>query len=373
MNSSASVSRRGWESRAVGAKNGRTARQATLRFEQYGPCTASPLCLQQEVRTDQYKISDMTVAHTTEYAGFRKGTVLNIFSDTCKEVGKNIAMSIPAVRRWRLTKARAGAVLEDRDSGLERYAFQSVRILLGILGDFENLRILEIGPGDNLTSGLSLLAAGAASYSVIERFAPDYSRPDAKNWYRAIQHAWSTKFPNLPWPAYLNSEDFPERYPDRVQILPVAIEQAGVSEQFDIICSFQVLEHVTDIAAFAEQNARMLAPNGIAIHRVDFGPHDCWGSYQDPFIFLRFPDWLWTLTGSQRGIPNRRRYHECNAALEAAGFEYSVLGRETIPRNQVNHSRLARQFQCMPIESLETVTAIYVCRLKSGRKGAHTS
>ena len=68
-----------------------------------------------------------------------------------------------------------------------------------------------------------------------------------------------------------------------------------------MICSFQVGEHITDIDAFARTNMELLEkPGGVALHRVDFGPHDCWYSYDDPMTFLRFSDGAWRLTGSNR-------------------------------------------------------------------------
>ena len=164
-------------------------------------------------------------------------------------------MGFPQVRRWRLTKPRAGVLFSGRDEELERYAFYPLRNLLDVMGSVRGLDILEIGPGDFMTSGLALLAAGAQTYTVIDRFVGDYQKPEAKVWYRGIQDAWPRLFPDMAWPEYLRAEDCPEAYSDRVKILTGTIEEATAPKQYDVVCSYQVGEHVDDIDAFARANA----------------------------------------------------------------------------------------------------------------------
>lgn len=282
--------------------------------------------------------------------------------DVLREIAKNIGMGIPQVRAWRLRRPRAGALFGGRDGDLERYALFPLRNLLEVLGGVSGLDILEIGPGDFLTSGLSLMAGGAKSYAVIDRFVGDYEKPEAKAWYRGIQEAWPRLFPDLTWPDYLRAEDFPEAFPDRIEILSGTIEEASAPRQYDVVCSYQVGEHVSDINAFAKASALLLKSDGVAVHRVDFGPHDCWSYYQDQLTFLRFPDWLWWLMGSNRGTPNRQRYHQFHAAFEKAGLKVDVVGLELFPEEMVVRARLYKKFRGMPFASLKVGTAIFVCR-----------
>lgn len=287
---------------------------------------------------------------------------MQMYLDACKEVAKNTAMGFPQVRSWRLNRPRAFTLQTDQDGKLERYAFLALRNLRGIIGSLENLHIAEVGPGDFMTSGLSLLAAGAASYTVIDRFVGDYSKPEAKEWYGWVKDAWPRFFPELKWPDYLHVEYFPEAYTDRIQVMPVSIEDAKAERLYDVVCSYQVGEHVDSIEAFAEMNARLLKPGGLAVHRVDFGPHDCWWYYKDPLTFLRFPDWLWHRMGSNRGTPNRFRYHEFCEAWEKAGLQVDVAERAFFPEGKIEYSKMAKRFRNMPLESLSTGTAIFVCR-----------
>ena len=287
---------------------------------------------------------------------------LTMVIDVGKEIAKNFAMGIPPVRAWRYRRLKAAAtVFSTDDEFLERYAFQPIRALLAQVDSVRDRHIAEIGPGEYLTSGLALLAAGAASYTVIDRFPGNYENAAAKRWYLAVQEAWPRLFPELPWPEYLRAEDFPAAYGDRLQVITKPIEEIPPDRKFDLICSFQTGEHVSDIDAFARVNATLLAPDGLSVHRVDFGPHDCWFLYPYPLTFLQFPEWLWYLMGSNRGIPNRRRHHEFAAAFAAAGLQVeAVLDR--FEGVDIDPKKLAKRFREMPLESLRVGAAVYTCR-----------
>ncbi|SUS08923.1 hypothetical protein DF3PB_950013 [uncultured Defluviicoccus sp.] len=63
------------------------------------------------------------------------------------------------------------------------------------------------------------------------------------------------------------------------------------------------------------------------IHRVDYGPHDCWTLYENPLTFLAIPEFLWRLMGNQRGYPNRVRHCEVIDTLNLLGVR--VIDRVT--------------------------------------------
>ena len=294
-----------------------------------------------------------------------KTGALNIYKDFLKETAKNVLMSSSAVQKWRLKRPRAGAYFTGSDAELDRYAFSSLDFLLKFVGEVRGKSICEIGAGDYLTSGLSMLAAGAARYAVIDRFPGDYTGEIAKKWYRGIEEHWARTYPEIPWADNLKAADFPENYRDRLELIKEGIETAETSSRFDIVCSFQVGEHISDIDAFAELHQRLLKkPDGIGLHRVDFGPHDVWHSYRDPLTFLRFSDATWQMTGSNRGAPNRFRHHEFMAAFERAKLKVEIVHSEDFDENQIEFARLDPKFQKMPRESMLLGTAIYLLRLQ---------
>lgn len=292
----------------------------------------------------------------------KAGTV-NIYKDFLKETAKNILMGNKVVRRWRAKRPRAGAYFTGGGEELERYAFSGLNLLQKYVGDIRGKSVCEIGAGDYLTSGLSMLAAGASRYAVIDRFLGDYTGDTAKKWYRGIEDGWAKTYPETPWTSDIKAADFPENYADRIELIKQPIETAATENKFDIVCSFQVGEHISDIDAFAEMNQRLLEkPHGTALHRVDFGPHDCWFQYRDPMTFLRFSDKIWNLTGSNRGVPNRFRHHQFMKAFDRAGFDVEIVFSENFEADKVDFSRLHPKFKAMPRDSIMVGTAIYLLR-----------
>lgn len=285
--------------------------------------------------------------------------------DILKEIAKNVFMGFDSVRKWRATRPRAGAYFTGDDAELVRYAFSGLDILRNYIGGIRGKSVLEIGAGDYLTSGLAILGAGAKSYGVIDRFPGDYTGATAKQWYKAIEENWKRFYPAEPWAENLRAENFPENYEEILELIPEEIEKAQTAKPYDVICSFQVGEHITDIDSFAEVHNRLLNQNGgIGVHRVDFGPHDCWINYEDPLTFLQFSDKVWKVSGSNRGTPNRFRHHEFLAAFNRANLSVKVPFVAHLDENKINFSKLHAKFQKMPQDSLLVGTAIYVLRPK---------
>ncbi len=293
-----------------------------------------------------------------------KAGLHNIVVDYTKETAKNFLMGIPAFRRWRLRRPRSSGFFNGTDEHLSVYAFNGLNMLLNHVGDVRGRSILEIGAGDYLTSGFGMLAAGASYYGVIDRFPGDYSGEAAKAWYKGMEEAWPRFYPDIPWAEGLRAEDFPDAYGHQLELIREPIETARASRQYDYICSFQVGEHISDLDVFADVNYRLMKPGGAAVHRVDFGPHDCWHYYRDPLTFLRFSDRMWDLTGSNRGTPNRRRHHEFVAAFERAGLSVEVPVLESFKEDIVDFSSLNPRFKTMSREDVLVGTAVYVLRRK---------
>ena len=284
---------------------------------------------------------------------------INIALDLARETLKNVLMGSAAVRRWRLKRPRSATAHSNTDEFLKQYAFGSLDLLLEYAVDLRGKSVCEIGPGDYLTSGLAILASGSSKYCAIDRFPGNYFSETAKGWYREIEKNWSRFYPNMPWDKSLVADQFPENNAHRLELLGEALETANATQKYDLVCSFQVGEHVSDIDAFAEIHNRVLNNGGIGLHRIDFGPHDCWFSYRDPGVFLRFSDRVWRLTGSNRGAPNRKRHHEFLEAFERAKLNVEILFTANFDRSAMDLEKLNKKFLKMPMESVLTGTAIY--------------
>ena len=284
---------------------------------------------------------------------------LSIASDLVSQIAKNLLMGSDIIRRWRLKRPRTATSHANTEEFLRNYAFSSLDLLLEHAGALRGKSVCEIGPGDYLTSGLSILAAGARRYGVIDRFQGDYFGETAKRWYREIERNWSNFYPDSPWNRDLEVEHFPENAANSLELIGEPIETAQTTHKYDIVCSFQVGEHISDINAFAEIHNRVLNKGGIGLHRVDFGPHDCWFFYQDPGVFLRFSDRVWRLTGSNRGVPNRKRHYEFLEAFKLAGLKVEILFVDYFDRSAMDLAKLNKKFLKMPLDSVLTGTAIY--------------
>lgn len=293
-----------------------------------------------------------------------KAGLVNILRDLTTETAKNILMGIPAVRKKRLTRPRTTGSHSNTDEFLKNYAFSGLNLLLEHTGDLRGKSVCEIGAGDFLTSGLSILAGGASNYAVIDRFPGDYFGAEAKYWYQKIEENWARFYPATIWDETLDAKNFPENNLDRLELISEPIETAQTNQKFDIVCSFQVGEHISDIDAFAEVHQRVLKPNGAGLHRIDYSPHGCWDSYRDPTTFLRFPDFVWQQTGSNRGTPNRRRHHEFMSAFERAGLNAEITLLEHFDEKTINFARLDKKFSEMPRDSMLIATGIYLLTKK---------
>jgi hypothetical protein len=284
---------------------------------------------------------------------------LNIAKDLASQMVKNVLMGSAAFRRWRMKRPRSAAAHTERDEFLKHYAFASLDLLLENAGDLQGKTVCEIGPGDYLTSGLSILAAGASRYCVIDRFPGNYFGDAAKHWYREIAANWDRFYPHIRWNEAIDADGFPENASDRLELIGEPLETAVPRQRYDLVCSFQVGEHLSDINAFADVHNQVLKDGGVGVHRVDFGPHDCWFFYRDPGIFLRFSDRVWRMTGSNRGVPNRKRHHEFLEAFARAGLNVEVLFTDNFDRSIMDLKKLNKKFLQMPLDSVLTGTAIY--------------
>jgi SAM-dependent methyltransferase len=241
---------------------------------------------------------------------------LAVSATVVKEIGKNLLMTIPAVSRLRAKRGRTA--LPPEPDQLQRYVFDLFESVTTHSGNIAGKSVLEIGPGDNLVTGLAFMAAGAKSYTALDRFPGDYASDDARRWYRLLADHWSYG----DWPVGLD----PDRFPDHPAVFSKghAVESAGGGlDRYDVVCSFAVGEHVSDIDQFARLTHDALSPGGVAVHVIDFGGHQ-WNRFGDPFLFLKFPDAVWQMMGSARGEPNRVRFDAFKSCFERAGLTVEV-------------------------------------------------
>jgi SAM-dependent methyltransferase len=229
------------------------------------------------------------------------------FSDVVQEVAKNGAMGVPAMRRLRARRGRTMAA-DARDQA--RHLRAQFAFFMGTLRSVQGKSIVEIGPGDTAALGALFLQAGAISYTAYDRFEGEVAESYARSIYREL----GCQIPDLE---------------QRSVIRRIPIEDVDPSreQQADIIISFNTIEHLIDPHVALGKMAGILKPDGVMVHRVDYGPHDLWVSSPNPMTFLAVTEWLWALMGSNRGYPNRVRHAELMRTASDLGL--NVVGRVT--------------------------------------------
>ena len=242
-----------------------------------------------------------------------------------REIIANIAMGVPWIRARRVKHGRTTSTDLQAQAKLICDQFVFFQSTLG--AKLQGANILEVGPGDAAPHALLLLGAGAARYVALDRFLVDTTAPGALEIYEAVlarARAIGLTLPKLD-PAVSDRESIAAwfRGTDDIRILPLAAEGnlADAVSGLDIVLSFNVLEHLLDIPLAAANLAKVLKPDGVMLHRIDYGPHDVWRSYSNPLTFLIVPNWLWRLMGSNRGYPNRARHADLLEALERNDFK----------------------------------------------------
>lgn len=279
-----------------------------------------------------------------------------------REIAANLVMGMGPLRRMRVRRGRT--TVQDLRLQARQVVGQFIYFRTNLGADrIRNSAVLEIGPGDALPHALLFKAAGASRYSALDRFLADPVSERALAIYRAvIEQARSEGIPTPPIDA-ADRDDLLAwfRDPGNVTIIPRAAEglsRDSIAPQ-RIIFSFNVLEHLSDVAAAMDNLSRLLADDGVMIHRVDYGPHDVWRSYANPLLFLTFPDWLWSAMGSNRGYPNRVRHRAVVNALRAGGLsvEDAVTSRAEDGQWQSFAPTLKRRFGALDGKEIAVLSA----------------
>ncbi len=285
-------------------------------------------------------------------------------SHLLRESAANWAMGLAFVRKWRV---KHGRTLTGHASAQIRLILDQFDFFIEAIGweRVQGKTIIEIGPGDAIPHGLLFLGAGAKRYVAVDRFLGGVSNASAQNLYRALILA----APDRIIREWSDSGLDPYRYPfpeagrksPAVGLVAESIEETDFKGMGtgDVILSFNVIEHLSDLSRAFANMARMLNPDGLMIHRVDYGPHHLWRTYRNPLTFLTASQRAWSLMGGNRGYPNRKRHSQVLAVLCQSGFRNAdrITGRFSIEDIKEVRPFLAEEFRDLPDEDLQTADA----------------
>ncbi len=243
-----------------------------------------------------------------------------------------------------LTRCRDHQLLTDDVD----YALQNARINLDIARtaqiDLSRANILEIGPGLSFAPQLALASYGAL-VTVADPFLKRWDRNYHPEFYRRFRAKWDG--PAGAIDAVIKANGYP---PEVIRCVMQPIERFGLldGQQFDLIVSNAVLEHVFDFASACRTLARLTRVGGANSHQIDFRDHL---NFERPLEFLLRSNtrFLFERARHPGGQGNRMRHSEYVQLFTDAGFSVEPDGAnafaedryftEFLPRLRASTSR----------------------------------
>ena len=183
-----------------------------------------------------------------------------------------------------------------------QHAFEVVDGLQRHGVSWEGRRVLEVGPGPDMTTGAVMLDRGAASYDAVDLF--DNRHQSTSEIYRTLERRLANPIDQAR--LGFTQTDFPA-LPD-------------VTGSYDTIVSNACLEHVADAGGLLARLRELAAPGALMVHQIDGQAHMRWFCDHDPLNHLRYPGWLYRRVLDFPGAPNRLRGSEFAALARRAGW-----------------------------------------------------
>jgi hypothetical protein len=275
----------------------------------------------------------------------------------------------------RLTSETGRGPESAGDSAQEtaRYFMSCVHEYMDILGVargdmstyWKGRRLLEYGPGDVPGVALLLVGLGAQSVLCVDRFQlvrfDEYQQQVIAELCKLLPDDAARERLRA---CFREPGNFASGLTDGAVSYFVTqsglINRAGI---VDMVLSRAVLEHVDDLPGTFRDMSLALVSGGLAVHKVDLRSH---GLHRTNRLdFLTWPDWLWRLMFSGKGVPNRVRVDRYRIEAPRAGLvveKIEVCERATPEEVAQIHPHLAREFVNITKEDLAWLSFWMVCR-----------
>jgi SAM-dependent methyltransferase len=276
------------------------------------------------------------------------------------------------VRGYRTPRTFSPTYLERAaryDMSVVKGWLRSYREYVGVDTAIDSKRVLEIGPGEDLGCGLTLLAEGAAEYHALDAHYLLGNTPE--EFYDVLFGLMREEYNGLDEDELRRQLDlFRSQSPQRLNYIhqpDFDLRVLGRSS-IDVVFSQAAFEHIADPRSTIEALSEVVAPGGSAVILIDFMTHSRWIRDKDPLNIYRYPDWIYRLF-SFSGIPNRFRPCEYKKMFEGEGweevrvYEKVILADEYLEKTIPN---LAGRFR-NPESQMHIITGVLCARRKQGR------
>ena len=211
---------------------------------------------------------------------------------------------------------------------------------------------LELGPGDGILSALLAPALGSAGLTLLD--SGDFADKDISKYHQQINE-FSRKFNHHKLPNYSSCNNIDEilKYSGGAYYTKGLSSLKTLADySFDIIYSQAVLEHVRrdEFSETMQQCRRLLKPNGVMSHVVDFKDHLGGGLNN-----LRISSDLWEQNWfalKSNFYTNRLRFSEIVKICEDSGFTLKTAEVSRYKVTPIKRKKLASEFSKLTDDDL---------------------
>jgi SAM-dependent methyltransferase len=209
--------------------------------------------------------------------------------------------------------------------------------------DLKGSTVLEIGPGDNFGVAMNFLIYGARKVVALDKFFSYRDPIQQCRIYKQLRNV-------LTYPQSKIFDSILQIKENKFKIISDKLEYIhgkGIEDAlslfpsfyFDIIISRAVLEHVANVLKAIYVMDRLLKPQAIMIHHIDFRDHGIFSaSGMHPLTFLAIPQVIWKQMTLYSGKPNRVRIDYYRRIFSQMNYELSIIPSFFLPE----------EFHCSP-------------------------
>jgi SAM-dependent methyltransferase len=194
--------------------------------------------------------------------------------------------------------------------------------------------LMELGPGDSVSSAIAGAARGAARTIMVD--VSDYATSEMAVYRRAANHF------GLPVTAW-NRDELLDACNGIYLTNGLASLRSLPGESVDFIWSRATLEHIVldEVVDTFGELRRVLRPSGRMFHIVDFEDH-----FEHGLHSLRVPRFLWEsrLFRSSGFYTNRLRFNDLLRTFQDAGFNVEAAAKRW-PQLPIDRSKLRQEFR----------------------------
>jgi SAM-dependent methyltransferase len=209
--------------------------------------------------------------------------------------------------------------------------------------------VLELGPGDSILSGLVARSMGASQTWLVD--TGSYAETDVGVCRRALALLKLAGYTDLS----LNDPTSLDEVLKRANVSYLTEGTASLAAipdaSIDFFWSQVVLEHVPleEFPEFLRQLRRIVKPNGIGVHSVDFRDH-----LSNSLNNLRFSSETWEgqIFRNSGFYTNRIRPSAMLGLFREAGFDVEVVAETNWPKIPIPRSAMAMPFRELPESEL---------------------